>query len=209
MFRKTQIKLPTRIIITGKTNTGKSIYGKTLLYFLADKIDKLYIISPTLEGLEDLTKESHIFPEYEQEALGKIVRKQKLREEKPQTLIYIDDSALDISKTDEILNRIFMNGRHDNLSVIIITQKFRCLSLILRDNTDYVCCTKIFNIKEKEALFEEYGGIEKKEFYKKLDDFTKNYYLMIINNTTPDEQNVYLKDRGKKELPEFYVERRE
>lgn len=210
-FNKYNIKLPARIIITGKSNTGKTVYAKTLLYSLADNIDKLYIFSPTYEDSPfiDIDGNKKVYLEYDAEKLNNIIKQQKHtlnnHGELAHVLILFDDCILDIHKNDKLFQSIFTRGRHYNISPIVITQRLRIIPPICRYNVDYVCCTKIYNSLEKEIIFNEFGNIPKKDFYKLLDAYTENYCLLIIDNTTTASKNIYLTDRGKLKLEEFYI----
>ena len=209
-FNKKKIKLPTRIIITGKSNTGKSVYAKTLLYYLADNIDKLYIFSPTYEDspFQDI-EGAEVEHEYNNEILTGIIDKQKSRlnndKELKEIVILFDDCILDINRGDKAFQTLFTRARHYKISPIVITQKLRIIEPSCRYNADYIFCTKIFNAMEKDIVFSEYGNMEKREFYKVLDKYTDNYGILVINNTTAQRDEVLSYDKGVLELPEFYI----
>lgn len=210
-FNKEKIKLPTRIIITGKSNTGKSIYAKTLIYYLADNIDKLIIISPTFEDspFKDIEGDISINYEYDPEIIRDIIEDQKNKlnndEELEEIVILFDDCILDINKSDKYFESLFTRARHYRISPIVITQKLRNISPTCRYNVDYVCCTKIYNSLEKDIIYSEYGNVDKRNFFKILDKCTDNYNLLIINNTTANAKEILSYDRGFLRLPEFYI----
>lgn len=209
---KRDIKLPTAIGITGKRNTGKSYYARWLLYLLTDEIDILYVICPTLKPkeLEEITKPEHIIREYKESIIKDIVDGQvALRDsgkEMKQIVILLDDAILEFKKNDETITKLYLKGRHYNITPIIITQKFRLLATGIRDNMDYCFCTRIVNELEKETVYKEYNdGRSKKEFYKTLEDATMNYGVLVIDNTTGD-RDIFFKDKAPKKLPDYYVE---
>lgn len=210
-FNKDLIHLPTRIIITGKSNTGKSIYALNLLYWLADNTDKLYIISPTYEDspFKNIEGNISIFYEYEQEIISNIIEDQKNKlnngEQLLTIIILFDDCILDIGKNDKEFETLFTRARHYQITPIVITQKLRVISPICRYNADYIFCTKIFNLMEKEIIFSEYGNMGKKEFFSILDKCTDNYHLLVINNTTADAKMVLSIDESYLRVPEFYI----
>ncbi len=161
------IDVPIRLIITGKTNTGKSHYFLMMLYYLQDKLDELYIFSPTIYSNQRfiaLTKQNHIHDHYDQDELNNILssKEDQLRFNPniklPQCMIFFDDCIATMSKNDKQVSKLFMTGRHLNISVCIISQKFRAISPSIRDNTDFVICTRIINKLEQEAVYEEYNS---------------------------------------------------
>ncbi len=209
---KRDIKLPTAICLTGKRNTGKSIYGNFLLYLLCDQIDKLFIICPTLKPreFENITAKRHILRDYSQDLIDDIIASQKLLLEKEepmeQIVIFMDDCVFNFKKNDESLITLYVKGRHYNITPIVLTQKFRLLNNAIRSNCDYCFCTRVINSIEKETIYQEYNnGQRKDEFFSMLDRITTNHGVLVIDNSTT-EQQIYYKDKAPSTLPEFYVE---
>lgn len=206
------IRLPTAVVTTGKRNTGKSVYGMSLLYFICDQADQLYVMCPTLKPreFENITSAKHIYRNYSQEVITDIMDSQKLLLEKeepmPQIVILLDDCVFNFKKNDEVLTTLYVKGRHFNITPIILTQKFRLLNQAIRSNCDYCFCTRVINVKEKESIYEEYNdGQRRDEFFSMLDITTMNHGVLVIDNSTTEKQ-IYYKDRALTNLPDFYIE---
>jgi hypothetical protein len=208
-FDKDSIKLPATMIITGKKNTGKSTYVKLLLYYLCDKADELYIFCPTYDdsSYKGITK--NIYNNYDMDILNDIIERQKVNShnDKPmkQVILLFDDCILEINKNDKKMQYLFMIARHFCISPILITQKFRAICDSCRTNADYIFCTKIYNILEREKLFEEYGSVQKLEFYKLLKEYTKNYGIFVIDNTLQESEDIYFHDKSIEFNVDFYI----
>lgn len=207
-----ELKVPIRIVLTGKTNTGKSYYARWLLYLLCDDIDELYVFCPTMKpkDWEDVTTKKHIFEEYNPNVIEDIIENQRknIDASKPvkQIMIYLDDCIFSFKKDDKVLSSLFVKGRHYGISVMVISQKFRLLNNSIRSNADIIVVTKVINQQEKDALYVEYnGGGHKNKFYSLLDTAIKSKGVMIIDNVNEDEE-VFWKDKAPQNLPKFYIE---
>lgn len=204
------IVLPTRIIITGKTNSGKSHLLLYLLYWMCDNIDELIVISPTLEPgeFEDITVPAHIHGEYNPDIITELWERVAAAKEKKNIMIVLDDSAFDIKKNDKSLSRVFTSGRHFGLSIVVITQKFRLLNQAIRSNSDYIVVSKTVNALERDAIYSECSVEDKKMFMEALARYTMNYGVLVINNLSGDaggEENLMC-DKAPAEIPKFYIE---
>jgi hypothetical protein len=208
-FDRDSIQLPATIIITGKKNTGKSTYAKLLLYYLSDQADELYLFCPTYDdsSYQDITE--NIYEDYDENIVKDIIDKQrydkKNEEEMKQVIILFDDCILEIHKNDKMMQSLFMIGRHYCISPILITQKFRAIADACRSNADYIFCTKIYNIIEKEKLYDEYGSIPKYDFFDLLDKYTNNYGIFVIDNTLKHSDDLYFYDESHEVDKDFYI----
>lgn len=209
---KEKLVVPIRIIITGKTNTGKTHYAKSLISFLRDKIDKLYVMCPTMKegSWESITSKSHIFDEYDPEVILDVIEKQKrhMKEDKKmdQVMFILDDCIHDITKKDKTVNKLYTQGRHWNISIIIISQKFVLINNTIRANPDFCICTRIVNAKELDAIWKEYNnGISRSDFGRMCNLATEGFGVLVIDNVSRGFQ-MYLRDRALPELKDFYVE---
>ena len=71
-------------------------------------------------------------------------------------LVIIDDLADDYKAShDPILNSLFTRGRHNSISTIVSTQKFKAISNMVRVNCTDLYVYRIRNYSELEALVDE------------------------------------------------------
>lgn len=69
------------------------------------------------------------------------------------------------------LNTFFVEGRHLNISVFITSQNIKGVGPMIRGNCDLVFVQPIFNIREREAVWELYAGfMDKKTWFQLMDE---------------------------------------
>lgn len=181
--------------IVGRRNQGKSsLLIKMLLHkkLLKDKFDQVILINPTyeLDVKYHVLNFTEIFTTFTVETLFEIEEniREKI-EENPnyQTLLIFDDCVsspeFKSNQYDHPLNHFALNGRHLNISMIFLSQRYTGLSQIIRTQLDYLIMFNPFNHSEKEAIYEEYGKGVKKEFLSFLDDiFNDPYDFLVVDN---------------------------
>lgn len=196
--------LPFRVLIVGKSFlSGKSTVILNML--LRDKFykndfdgDNIYIVSNNAmdNKIRILKTEKDIdsgnFMEYSESNLDAIYEEVEERaleavndgKKPPNSLIVIDDVAFSGGLKEKIngtLSRIFSNGRHVNLSIIVTAQKYSQLSTTMRTNASGAI---LFNnsMNEVEAMAQDFNYLEsKKEFVSLFRKTTagKNKFLVI------------------------------
>jgi hypothetical protein len=127
-----------------------------------------------------------VYEEVEERALEAISEGKR----PPNSLIVIDDVAfsggLKESERKGTLSRIFCNGRHINLSVIVTAQKHSQLSTTMRSNASGAI---LFNnsMNEVEAMAQDFNYLDsKKEFVKLFREATKGRNQFLVVNFTED-----------------------
>jgi hypothetical protein len=206
--------IPFRLLIVGKSQlSGKSNIVINLLlrdeFYNNDfKGENIYIVSPSISNDAKLKKlievkdipEENLFYEYDEDVLKSFYKIQEeeyeeaVRDgEKPKNkLILFDDMSFNgdlKSKTHGIINKIFSNGRHINLSIITTAQKYTDLLTASRENANgaifFNCSNKQLELIEADH---NYLG-NKKEFMtmfrKALED---KHAFFVVNYTNPKEQ---------------------
>ena len=127
-----------------------------------------------------------IYEEVEERALEAINEGKK----PPNSLIVIDDVAfsggLKESERKGTLSRIFCNGRHINLSIIVTAQKYSQLSTTMRSN----CSGAILfsnSMHEVEAMSMDMNYLEtKRDFIKMFRQTTKGKNKFLVVNFSED-----------------------
>jgi hypothetical protein len=219
-FNKDTIKIPAQFISVGKTGSGKTSYIYWLLYWLCDKVDKLFIFCPTLidSPFPSLTVPQNVFESYDPDALAEIIENQKMAVEKakkegkkpPEIIILLDDASFDVVKLKDVdLLSLYTRGRHHHISIIIITQKYRQLHPGIRSNSRYTFISKIYNKAEIGALFEELGTMSRPEFEDMIKKVTQNFGVLVHDSTEQEESKQFQYDLApsRQEIPSFYIQR--
>ena len=208
--------LPFKLAIVGKSQVS---LGKTTIIlnlFLRDKYYKkyfdgenIYIISNNAvdKKLEIMMEELDIpasnfmeFDENKIEALYDLLEEQHMEEKKKlQKLIIFDDCAASNGlKTNGIMSKILMLGRHCLINSCITTQKYSLLGTNIRSQL-----TGIFigstSTKELELIETDMNYLEdKKKFMKIMRENTKERGFVFCNFTNTPDQGMYLNSNFEK-----------
>jgi hypothetical protein len=67
-----------------------------------------------------------------------------------------------------VVQKMFMRGRHANISVIVTSQQYMLIPSTVRINPSALVIFEIFNVKEQENLYNEHGGIFSRKEWKAL-----------------------------------------
>ena len=68
-----------------------------------------------------------------------------------------------ICRNSQLLNSLYIRGRHNQISTITSVQKLRSLSTIIRVNTTEIYINRLRNYKEIESLAEELSAVYPKK----------------------------------------------
>ncbi len=111
------------------------------------------------------------------------------KERMPRVLVILDDclavSGL-ISNRNSALLELFVNGRHLNISVMLLSQQLNRIEKTLRINTSYWALFKPYSIKETETFLVEYVlSTEKKAFLQRfMEVWDVPYQFAFIDQVT-------------------------
>jgi hypothetical protein len=208
--------LPMRVLCIGKSQfSGKSsfllnILGQEDKRLYKDDFegDNIYIFSGSLKSdtkIKNLINQFDIPPEnlndgYDEDLLEAIfdLTEENYNEDmesgsKPKnTLIILDDVSFSgslKSKSNGIINKIFCNGRHINLSIIATAQKYSQLHTTQRENATGIVLWSCSD-KQLDLIADDHNTLEsgKKQFKKMFRTATENpYSFMIVNYSNPRE----------------------
>ena len=203
-------------VLCAKRNSGKSQMCK---YLLKDNdFDKIFVFSNTestnhFYEKNNIVNKNCIYDSWDEEwgiqllkALGK-ENSGKTKETAKHTLLILDDimSSKNVHSS-EILNKIFSNGRHVFLSILICSQYIYQTPSQSRANIDNLLIGQV-NRQSLGLIADEFmsGDIERKDFFKLYNRACKNYGFLYINNNsikdTEDLNSIY----GILRVPEEFV----
>lgn len=197
------------IVFIGKRNTGKSILLLDYLYNNQD-IPMGTCVSPTAEFNHAFTgkiPDIFIHDDYTPELIEKFVTRQKNITKKqkenpkyknidPRAFLIFDDCLHDAKDwiKDTNIKFIFFNGRHVGITFLLTMQYALGIPPGFRTNVDYIFICKETKITIKKKLYDYYAGMFPSfdMFSQVLDEITKDYGCMVIDNTT---QSARLEDQ--------------
>lgn len=198
-FDLTTIKPDATVVCVGKRRTGKSFLMRHMMYMLKSHFKAGIVISETAEMnhfWQEFVPEKFIHNRYHGEIIQAVFERQKFilnqadksdeqKEEEARFFIILDDVISDYQlRWDENFQRLFTQGRHYKIFVVLSTQYVKGITPTIRGNTDYVFMFKNLHGDSREALWKNYGDIMTKDgFFTILDAYTEDNEALMINTS--------------------------
>ena len=215
--------LPTRQLICAPSGSGKTVLISSLILDIyRGAFEKIFIFSPSIwvdavwepvkkyiknEMKIEHTEEDPIYfaePDFEAleniiETQHKIIKYMKSNNYKKlfQILIIVDDHADDekFCKRSKMLNQLYIRGRHNAVSVITSTQKYRAIGNIIRINSTELIVFRLRNAADLEAIIDEVSALA-----------DKKTLMDIYNLATAEPYSfLYIKLNAKTKNDTFYI----
>jgi DNA helicase HerA-like ATPase len=162
------LKLPFRMAVSGSTASGKTHFVRTIIGKLLHRgdirLDDILIFSPTqgLSGDYAMFPTQHVFDNFDQDTMEMILTKQREilktygRKRLPNALVIIDDFASEPRFWHSpTINRIAMSGRHLNVSLMLLVQRWKAIPRSTRLNLSDALLFKPMNRSEYDQLAAE------------------------------------------------------
>ena len=214
--------VPCTGIFLGPSKSGKTV---ALISMILEQyrgvFEKIYIFSPSInidDGWipvkkyieEDLgvntEREQAYYDEWDEAALRGIIQRQrkitetskKLEMKKLyQVLIICDDFAdsPQLHKAHSALDTLFIRGRHLQISTWVSSQKLRLISAAVRVNQQFLCCWRLRNQHELEAVIEELSALlPKDKLHRIYEQATREpYSFLFVYYLKPKNEMFYLR----------------
>jgi hypothetical protein len=217
------IKLPSSMLILGKTGSGKTLQLHDIIYKLRKQISSIYLFSKTAKINREeyyYVPDNNVFGFLDLEVITKITEHQKSlpvkKEKLPHVIIILDDIISDPNIKSPLIRDLYTMYRHYNITTIFLSQTYvqtGGLGTIIRDNTRL--CISFFQHNEKKRIsfVGEYLSIcsakEGEALYK--DITSEPFCSVVINciNTSArryDDNYVFkYKLNLDKKIPKFYI----
>ena len=203
------------ISVVAKRNSGKSILIRYLVNSQKHLYQKIFVICPS-ERLNPfyntITKDDCIFDQWNEAWVNQLIdsltkiNANKSTKERKHVLLILDDCMSDIDfNQSTAIKRIYVRGRHFNLSIITTCQYMNSLPKICRSNCD-IMITGQMNLCSIHMMADEYcSNLEKKEFISLYNRCTKDYNFLVINNNSVKENDNLNSIYGQIKTPENYL----
>ena len=209
--KKNIFDLPMRLLIISKSGDGKSSYLGNLLLrkeFYRDDFlpENIFIFTGSKHGDKKLKtiideldiEDSNVVDGYDEDYLEMVYDmlvdnynekiEEKVKDKKElNSLIIFDDLSFNNSFKDkgknDMIRKLFMNGRKYSISVVVISQKYSAVSTSIRENATGLIIGKSSN-KQVELIEADHNYLKsgKKDFIKMFRDATDAPYSKFIIN---------------------------
>ena len=114
-----------------------------------------------------------------------------------QVLIICDDFAdsPQLHKAHSALDTLFIRGRHLQISTWVSSQKLRLISAAVRVNQQFLCCWRLRNQHELEAVIEELSALlPKDKLHRIYEQATREpYSFLFVYYLKPKNEMFYLR----------------
>lgn len=159
-----------RMLIFSPSNSGKSNLIKNLITrdeFGYSKYYKqnIFLFSPTIHA-DPIWKDiklpkTHLYDEWEDSVVENIMA---YASQHGGALLVLDDmitsSEAVNGRRGNLLKKLFYQGRHHKISIILVSQKLRDIPPGMRVNATHIICFNLRNKNEEDAFFSENDYIE-------------------------------------------------
>ena len=201
-------RIPFRSIIVASSTGGKTVLIQNLILDVyRDCFSRIFIFSPSVntdptfvevkkyvrENMKvDDKKEKLYYEEYNAEELAQVIDTQtkiitymKDHDMKKiySILIVVDDHADDLNfvRHSKLLHGLATRGRHQAISFILSTQKYRSLANIIRLNASSLYIFKLKSQTELDAFIEESSAlVDKKKLLEMYNEAVREPYSFFI-----------------------------
>ena len=100
-----------------------------------------------------------------------------------------------LCRNSQLLNSLYIRGRHNQISTITSVQKLRSLSNVIRVNTTEIFIYRLRNYKEIESLVEELSALYPKKTILDIYNLATEspHSFLDIKLTEHDKRNMFIK----------------
>ena len=209
-----------KILLVGKTGTGKSIMSRYLCYqnreALYGAIGMSNVPSSVLD-FESYIPKLFVYPSLAEEPIRRYMAMMKELSADPHWElerwgIFVDDcSEKRGALNSNLFREVFMQSRHYNLFLIVALQYFVDVSIQVRQNCDWVVVGRETNGNVQKRLFDNfYSSIFNGDFslfVRAMKSLTNNYSMAAFNNisSSTELEDTLFAVRARLDLPPFRV----
>ena len=115
---------------------------------------------------------------------------------------FVDDRKF-CHSDNSLLNSLFIKGRHACITTLVTTQKFRCLSSIIRSQITELYCFPLRNNGDLEAMVDEVSAVYDKKTLLELyrEATSRPHSFLYINLMTKDKNKMFFDSLIKQLIP--------
>lgn len=196
------------MIIAGKSNSGKSHFIRYLMRELSllRPFDYGIVFTNTAfdGGFEYINNNSFIHEEFDEDILNNLIKIQKENKKRGVTkyaFVILDDCISGDEMKSKIIRKLFVSGRHYNISCILSTQYVYMIPPVTRSNANV---SLFFDVgDDRRALESVYNSFGAR--FKSYSEFKEYYYNNIKDHKfiLYHNENGYITFRCPENIPPF------
>lgn len=181
-------------VFAGRSGSGKTLLMRDIMSHKCRQFKKCIVMSGSATSAQDFAQHvpsSFVFDGFHEDILEKVVSKQdrdqKMGKCKP-LLIVLDDLAYLAQhiKHCDVVKRIFFNGRHYKIFLLLSMQYVKLFPPEFRSNINFVFCTMEKNPANRRLVFEAFNNIfhDFDSFDRAFCALTSDYKCMVLDNVS-------------------------
>jgi hypothetical protein len=173
---------------SGKSNLIKNLITRKEFGYATYYNQNIFLFSPTIH-IDPIWKDislpkTHLYDEWNEKTVGNILA---YSSKHGGSLLILDDMITSADavngKRGNLLKKIFYQGRHHKVSIILVSQKLKDIPLGMRINSTHIICFDLRNKNEEDSFLEENNYIE--NLHEKYTQATsEKYNFLYINKET-------------------------
>lgn len=182
-----------RMLIFSPSNSGKSNLIKNLITrkefgYTSYYKNNIFLFSPTIH-IDPIWQnlslpKTHLYDDWDEKIVENIMA---YASKQGGALLVLDDMITSSDaingKRGNLLKKLFYQGRHHKISIILVSQKLKDIPLGMRINATHVICFDLRNKNEEDAFMDENVYID--NLQEKYEQATKDKYnFLYINKET-------------------------
>jgi hypothetical protein len=181
------------VVFVGRSGSGKTVAITDLLYSKRKRFDRFLVMSgssDTAAHFAQFVPPICVFEGFDEQRINNIYLEQEANVArglcKP-ILIILDDLMYQsrVLEKSEVMNRIFMNGRHAQILLFISMQYCKSLGPQLRQQATFIFATREKNPENRGRLYESFNTVfhSRAEFDAVFNACTQNREVLVLSNT--------------------------
>ncbi len=200
-FDPSEVQEDATILFIGKRRTGKSTFLRWVLSFIKQHFPLVVVMTKTpFNGFwQEHVPDDFVHQGVNPVLIEKLMERQKDFVERERAfeqglssepvpnykaVLVLDDCAADrrAMRHEQLLDELFMNGRHFKLFIAITLQYCKVIPPGIRDNADWIVCFSLKSLNSRMAVWESFANeVPKKEFFAMLDRVAVGFNALVID----------------------------
>lgn len=207
-------------LMIGRRGTGKTFLLRDIIYHMRKRFDYGVAFTPTEDSAKmfgEFIPPSCIYDSFKPEVLETLMQIQRDRIQSsgtaPSLFVIMDDCMYDKAVLRcKPIRDLFLNGRHQKVTLLIVAQYLMDLGPDLRGNVDYCFCLQDTVMGNRMKLWRHFFSVYESyaDFSRAMTGATEDHKCIVLDNTSGSSelQRTVFWYQAAPELPKFYVSRR-